>query len=106
MPMGAGRLRDVVNEAPLKLDYAPPTRRAVWSPEPSAPALLAVAAIAVALAIQIWDGEYTFVSLLLVTLALIATGLAVASRHLPAARPSGLLPVLVCGLVLQFLALF
>jgi hypothetical protein len=80
--------------------------RVVRSHEASLAALITASAVAVGLAIQIQDGEYTPVAMLLVTLALLLTGIAVCWRTLAFLPERWLVAVVVGGLLVEFTELF
>lgn len=89
----------------MQPDYAstvPVTR----SHDTSVGALIGLSAVAIGLAIQLQDGEYTPVALALVTIALLLTGIAICWRTLALLPERWLVPVLVSGILVQFGELF
>ena len=74
--------------------------------EASVAALLSTSAVAVGLAIQIQDGEYTPVALGLLTIALLLTGMAVCARRLGFLPDRWFLPLLVSCILVEFGELF
>jgi hypothetical protein len=89
----------------MKLDYAPP-RQIARPHEASVAALLAAGAVAIGLAIQIQDGEYSPRAMFLVTVALLLTGAALCWTRLAFLPDRWLRRVMLGGILIEFAALF